>query len=128
VLATKLVQIAVMLYWAWRFRPLQAPRLTMAERQIWTLVPAYYGSFLALVVVNLLLKEKIPLAPVLAVLSGMGFMSLGASIWGWFYVWGIAFYLLAIVIVLCEPFGLTVLGVGWCLCLVIGAIQLRVSS
>jgi hypothetical protein len=124
-LLTKISQVALMLYLAFRFRPLEGPRLTAAERQIWTLIPAYYGSLIALVVVNLCLEVKIPLAPVLAILSGMGFMSLGATIWGWFYVWGTAFYLLAILIALGEPYGLTILGVGWCLSLMLGAQLLR---
>ncbi|HKB42144.1 MAG TPA: serine/threonine-protein kinase, partial [Gemmataceae bacterium] len=44
ILATKGVQVAVMLLLAVRLRPLKEPRLTGAERQIWTLVPAYYGG------------------------------------------------------------------------------------
>jgi hypothetical protein len=127
VLATKVVQVAIMLYLAFRLRPLQGPHLTAAERQIWTLVPAYYGSFITLVIVNIFLPEKIPLAPVLAILSGMCFMSLGATIWGWFYVWGAAFYGLAVLIVLGDPYGLTILGAGWCLALTVGAMLLRLN-
>src|SRR5207248_4517443 len=126
-LATKLAQVGVMLTLAVRLRPLREPRLTAAERQIWTLVPAYYGGFLALVLVNLLRAEPVPLAPVLAVLSGMGFVSLGATIWGWFYVWGAGFYGLAVLIALCEPFGLTILGAGWFVALAADAILLRIT-
>ena len=52
------------------------------------LVPAYYGGSLALLLLNRFLPEPIPLAPVKAVLSGMGFATLGATVWGWCYVWG----------------------------------------
>jgi hypothetical protein len=99
--------------------------MTSAERQIWSLVPAYYGSFLALLVVNCFLREPVPLAPMLAVLSGMGFTTLGATIWGWFYVWGATFFVLAVLIVLGAPYGLTLLGLGWFVCLVVGSIHLQ---
>jgi hypothetical protein len=126
VLLTKLAQIAVMLFLAVRLRPLKQRGMTAAERQIWTLVPAYYGGFLALVVANHFLRDRaIPLAPVLAVLSGMGFATLGATIWGWFYVWAVAFFALAVLMTWCAPFGLALLGLGWLVCLVAGSIHLR---
>jgi tRNA A-37 threonylcarbamoyl transferase component Bud32 len=124
-LLTKLAQVAVMVLLVVKLRPGKDRGLTPAERQIWTLVPAYYGSFLALVVLNCFLEPKIPLAPVLAVLSGMGFGTLGATIWGWFYVWSLAFFALAVLIALAGPYGLTLLGAGWFVCLVIGSIHLR---
>jgi hypothetical protein len=124
-LATKAGQVALMLLLAVKLRPVKEPMMTAAERQIWSLIPAYYGGFLALVVVNHFLDKPVPLAPVLAVMSGMGFAMLGAAIWGWFYVWSIGFFLLAVLIVFCAPFGLTVLGLGWALCFFIGAIQLH---
>jgi len=125
ILATKLTQVALMLLLAVRLRPLKERHLTAAERQILTMVPAYYGGYLAVVVVNRFLAEPVPLAPMLAVLSGMGFLSLGATIWGWFYVWGVAFFALAVLIVACAPYGLSVLGLGWFLCLAVGSIHLR---
>ena len=125
ILVTKLAQVGAMLFLAVRLRPLKEPRMTAAERQIWTLVPAYYGGFLALVVVNLFVDKPVPLAPVLAVLSGMGFLSLGATIWGWFYVWGVAFFGLAVLMVFSEPYGLTLLGLGWFVCLALGSLHLR---
>ncbi len=126
-LATKLLQVGLMLYLAVRLRPLKEPHMTAAERQIWTLVPAYYGGFVALLIINHFLSEPIPLAPVLAVLSGMAFVSLGATIWGWFYVYGGAFFGLAVLIVFCEPYGLTLLGLGWFVGLVIGSLHLNVT-
>jgi serine/threonine protein kinase len=124
-LATKVVQVIIMLFLAVRLRPAKEPGITAAERQIWTLVPGYYGGFLALLVVNHFLAEPVPLAPILAVMSGMGFATLGATIWGWFYVWGLAFFGLAVLIVLCEPFGLAVLGAGWFVCLLVGSLHLH---
>jgi len=77
--------------------------------------------------VNRILDPPVPLAPVLAILSGMGFMSLGATIWGWFYVWGGAFFALAVLIAICAPAGMLLLGVGWFVCLVIGSLHLRLT-
>ncbi len=130
ILLTKAVQVAVMLALAVRLRPTdegstERGRMTAAERQIWSLVPGYYGSFVTLVVLNMLLAEPIPLGPVLSLLSGLGFWTLGATIWGWFKVWGAAFFVLALAMVLCAPYGLTLLGVGWFICLVGGGIHLH---
>jgi tRNA A-37 threonylcarbamoyl transferase component Bud32 len=127
-LATKLTQIAVMLFLAVRLRPVKERGMTAGERQIWNLVPAYYGGFLSLVIVNHFLEKPLPLAPVLAVLSGMCFATLGASIWGWFYVWSVIFFGLAVFMV-CVPFGLTygltLLGCGWFVLLAVGSVQLH---
>jgi serine/threonine protein kinase len=124
ILLTKATQIGAMLWLARRLRPVKEPHMTPAERQIWALVPGYFGAYLTLVILDLFLKEPLPLAPLLAVLSGMGFVSLGATIWGWFYVWGAAFFLLAVVIVFCSPYGLLVLGLGWFICLTFGSYHL----
>jgi serine/threonine protein kinase len=129
VLLTKTVQIGIMLWLAVKLRPIKEQAMTTAERQIWALVPGYYGAYLTLVLMNLFLPpdQHLPLAPILAALSGMGFVTLGATIWGWFYVWGTAFFGLALLIVLCTPlgpYGLLVLGIGWFVCLTIGSFHL----
>jgi serine/threonine protein kinase len=133
ILATKAVQVSVMLLLAVRLRPVvdrarpqtEKATMTAAERQIWSLVPGYYGGFLTLVVINRFLSEPVPMAPILAILSGMGFASLGATIWGWFYVWGAFFFALALLIVLCAPYGMAILGLGWFVCLAVGSIHMR---
>jgi hypothetical protein len=127
-LLTKLVQVGVMLYLAVRLRPFKERGMTAVERQVWNLVPAYYGAFLSLLVVNHFLAEPVPLAPMLAVLSGMGFATLGASIWGWFYAWAAAFFGLAVLMVYLPfglDYGLTLLGSGWFVALLVGGIQLH---
>jgi serine/threonine protein kinase len=124
-LLTKTVQVAIMLFLAVRLRPAKVAGITAVERQVWCLIPAYYGGFLALIVVNHFLKEPVPLAPVLAVMSGMGFAMLGATVWGWFYLCGAFFFALAVGIVLAAPFGLTLLGLGWFVCLMVGGLHLH---
>jgi serine/threonine protein kinase len=125
ILLTKVVQVAVML-WLWvTCRPFKGTTMTAAERQIWALVPGYYGAFLTLLALNLVLPEPLPLPPVLAALSGMGFVTLGAGIWGWFYVWGGFFFALALLMSLFLPWGWLLLGAGWFACLVLGSLHLR---
>jgi serine/threonine protein kinase len=124
-LLTKTIQVAVMLYLAVHLRPAKVAGITPVERQVWCLIPAYYGGYLALIVVNHFLDNPVPLAPILAVMSGMGFAMLGATVWGWFYLCGAFFFALAVVIVLLEPVGLTLLGLGWFLCLLAGGLHLH---
>jgi tRNA A-37 threonylcarbamoyl transferase component Bud32 len=124
ILLTKMAQVALMLYCAVRLRPAKERSMTAAERQIWTLIPGYYGAFLTLVLINAVEAQPLPMAAILAVMSGMGFVTLGASIWGWFYVWGLFFFGLALLIGFCAPYGLTVLGLGWFICLGLGSIHM----
>jgi hypothetical protein len=126
-LLTKAAQVAIMLALAFRLRPIKDTGMTAAERQIWTLIPAYYSSYAALIIVNRFLAEPLPMGPVLSVLSGMGFTTLGASIWGWFYVWALGFFVLAIVTAIFPSYGLTLVGLGWLICLAGGAVQLNLD-
>jgi serine/threonine-protein kinase len=124
-LLTKAAQVAIMLWLAVRLRPVKGPGLTTSERQILTLIPGYYGGFLTILLLNGFLSQPIPLAPVLAVLSGMGFATLGGSIWGWLYVWSLAFFALAVVIAFTPLFGLSLLGLGWFVCLTFSGVCFR---
>ena len=125
-LVTKGVQVAVMLFLVWRFRPVAEREFTSGERAIWALVPAYYGGFATLLLVNAFLEHPVPVAPFLAVLSGMAFVTLGASIWGWFYIWGAAFFGLALLMAATNsPLSMLLLGLGWFVCLSVGSLQLR---
>jgi hypothetical protein len=128
ILATKAVQVSMMLGLAIALRPRpegDSAHLTPAERQIWSLIPGYYGAFLMLFVLNRILPEPIPPAPIAALFSGMGFASLGATIWGWFYVWSAFFFLLAVAIALCPAYGLLLLGAGWLVCLTLGGLHMH---
>ncbi len=102
---TKLAQIAVMLFLVVRLRPVKERTLSPMERQIWSLIPGYYGGYLTLVAINGCGLAELPLAPILAVMSGMCFATLGATVWGWFFVWSLFFFVLAGVIALCAPGG-----------------------
>ncbi len=130
ILLTKAAQVAIMLYIVVHFRPVKERQWTSAERQIWALVPGYYGGFLTILIINQWLHFPMSLvAPFLAIMSGVGFVTLGARIWGWFYVWGAGFFGLAIFIAVSGTgLGMLWLGLGWFLCLVIGSIHLRWTS
>ncbi len=102
ILLTKVGQVAVMLFLAARLRPegeeaIPSRALSATERQIWSFIPGYYGGFLMLFLLNRYLPSPIAPAPVLAILSGMGFASLGSTIWGWFYVWAAFFFALYLI-------------------------------
>jgi hypothetical protein len=64
---------------------------------------------------------------VLALLAAMGFLNMGATIWGWFYVYGVGFLALALLIGFSGEFGTSVLGAGWFLCLLVGSVHLHWS-
>ena len=55
----------------------------------------------------------------------MGFSTLGATIWGWFYVWSAGFFALALLVALVPAYGIALIGLGWFLCLVVGSIHLH---
>jgi hypothetical protein len=126
ILSTKAVQVAVMLAIVVRFRPVRERSLTSIERQIWCLVPAYYGGFLTVLALNWFLQPAIPVAPILAAMSGMAFVTLGAGIYGWWYVWGCAFFALAVLMAAARTrYDMLLLGLGWFLCLTVSSMQLR---
>lgn len=124
----KLAQLAIMLLIALRFRPRAEPRLTAVERQIWSLIPAYFAGFLAIAGVRELLHlqaSDMPLTPFLAVLGGMVFVTLGSTMWGWFYLWGGGFFALAVAISINPQCGQLWLGALWFVCLATESLHLR---
>ena len=125
---TKLLQVGVMLWIALRFRPRRELRLTAVERQIWSLIPAYFAGFVAIVAVREFLgltARELPLAPLLAVLSGMVFITLGSTMWGWFYLWAGGFFALAVAISRYPAYGQLWLGTLWFVCLAVESLHLR---
>lgn len=126
-LAVKALQIFLMYYVALRFRPTSEVGWTSVERQILSLTPAYFAGFIAIFAIRevLGLGEILPLTPFFAVLSGMVFVTLGTTLWGWFYVWGAGFFVLAAVIAQYSDYGQLLLGLGWFVCLVVGSLHLK---
>jgi serine/threonine protein kinase len=126
ILLTKSAQVGLMLYLLVKLRPVRERELTPGERQIWVLVPAYYGGLLTVLAIDTLLGLPLLLAPFLAIMSGMAFLTLGATIWGWLYVWGAGFFGLAVVLAATgSPYGMLFLGLGWFITFTTCGLQLR---
>jgi hypothetical protein len=125
VLLIKIAQVLIMLLLLWRMRPTGTATLEAGERQIMALVPGYYGGFITVWIIFWFWDEQRLLAPMLAVMSGFAFMTLGASIWGILYIWGAGFFALAIALAFTNSqWGLFWVGLGWFLCLVHSSRQL----
>jgi hypothetical protein len=118
-------QVFIMFLLLWLKRPTGTTAMEAGERQIFALVPGYYGAFITVWVLAGLWGQDHLLAPMLAVMSGMAFITLGASIWGMLYIWGAGFFTLALVLAWCESrWGLFWVGLGWFLSLLHGSWQL----
>jgi serine/threonine protein kinase len=118
VLMIKSLQVVVMLLLFWFKKPTGTAAFEAGERQILALVPGYYGAFVTVSLIVWHWDQGPLLAPMLAVMSGMSFTTLGASIWNLLYLWGVAFFVLAIVLAYTQSdWGLFWVGLGWFLCL-----------
>ncbi|CAN5485394.1 serine/threonine-protein kinase [soil metagenome] len=118
VFVIKSVQVIVMYLLFWFKRPTGTAAFEAGERQILARVPGYYGSFLTVAIIAWLWDREELLAPMLAVMSGMAFTTLAVSIWSLLYLWGGAFFVLAIVLAYSHSdWGLFWVGLGWFLCL-----------
>jgi hypothetical protein len=89
----------------WRYRPQGMMPSTTAERQLWSV---WIGYIVASVMISLLTKalfgvEQLYLQidyPYFAVTAGLAFFTLGGSYWGWCYVFSLAFFVAAWVMLL----------------------------
>jgi serine/threonine protein kinase len=125
VILIKFVQVAVMFLLLFFKRPTGTAAFEAGERQIFALVPGYYGAFLTVWFIAMWWDQGYLLGPMLAVMSGMAFITLGASIWGFLYLWGGLFFVLAIALAVTQShWGLFWVGLGWFLCLLHGSRQL----
>jgi serine/threonine-protein kinase len=125
VLLIKLLQVLVMFFLLWFKRPTGTAAFEAGERQIFALVPGYYGAFLTVWVIAWWWGQRELLAPMLAVLSGFAFITLGASIWGFLYLWGGLFFGLAGLLAYAKSeWGVFWVGLGWFLCLLHGSRRL----
>jgi serine/threonine protein kinase len=125
VMLIKSIQVGVMFLLLWFKRPTGTAAFEAGERQILALLPGYYGAFVTVSLIAWWWGQGHLLAPMLAVMSGMAFITLGASIWGFLYIWGGGFFVLAVALALSDShWGLFWVGLGWFLCLVHGSRQL----
>jgi hypothetical protein len=102
-------------------------------RQLWSLWIGFLIACLLVGCVSQLLVGVEPfydffLYPYWAVLSGLGFFAIGSSHWGWFYAFGLAFFVLAAVLPFCPSAGPVAFGSLWAGSLVLIGRRLRAHA
>jgi tRNA A-37 threonylcarbamoyl transferase component Bud32 len=114
----------------WRYRPAGLLPASAAERQMWAVWAGYVVACLVVgqtfrLVGGLAVALELNLYPVLAAVTGMAFVVLGASYWGWCYAFGLAFYALAYVMTIDLRGGPLEFGALWAVALVVIGLRLR---
>jgi eukaryotic-like serine/threonine-protein kinase len=98
-------------YWKDWFPPQGKP-----ARQLWALWLGYVTGSIVLLLVEHLLHDPLPqesLYPKLAILGSLGFIMMGSSYWGYCYVIGAGFLLLALLMPLNLAWAPLMFGLGW---------------
>jgi serine/threonine protein kinase len=130
VYATQSVQFVVMGLVLWRFRSLQLLSRNAATKHLWSL---WIGFLLACGLVAVVSQSLVGLErmydfflyPYWAVLSGLAFFAMGSSYWGWFYAFGLAFFVLAALLPFWPVASPLAFGSLWAACLVSIGLRLR---
>jgi serine/threonine-protein kinase len=114
----------------WRFRPTGLLPASAAERLMWAVWAGYMATCLVIAQTYRMVGGwdvalELNLYPMLAAVTGMAFLVLGASYWGWCYAFGLAFYVLAYVMTLDLRGGPLEFGALWAATLVVIGLRLR---
>ena len=130
VYATQSVQFLLMVLVLWSFRSPQLLTMNPATKQLWSISIGFFIACELVAVVSQLLVglERIYdffLYPYWAILSGLLFITMGSSYWGWFYAVGLAFFVLAVLLPFCPIAGPLAFGGVWSGSLVIIALRLK---
>jgi serine/threonine-protein kinase len=131
--ATQGVQFLLMGLVLWRFRAMRLLAKSAATKQVWSLwigflIACFLVAFVSQLLVGLEPFYDFFLYPYWAILSGVGFFAMGSSYWGWFYVFGMAFFVLAALLPFWPPAGPLGFGVLWAGSLVIIGLRLRARA
>jgi hypothetical protein len=131
--ATQGVQFLLMGLVLWRYRGSQLLVTNAATKHAWSLWIGFLIACFLVAVVSQLLVGLEPfyaffLYPYWAVLSGLTFFAMGSSHWGWFYAFGLAFFVLAALLPLCPSAGPLAFGILWAGSLVIIGLRLRADG
>ena len=131
--ATQGIQFLLMGLVLWHFRATRQLVTSAATKQLWSLwIGFLIGCFLVVLVSELLVGLEpfydFFLYPYWAILSGLGFFAMGSSHWGWFYGFGLAFFLLATVLPFWPMAGPLAFGALWAGSLVIIGLRLRARA
>ena len=125
------VQFLLMALAYWRWRPPHAGPSSLAERRLWVVWGGYLLSCALLLVLAYLMPgfQDRALAwgtyPFAALLTGLAFVVLGESHWGWFYAVGLAFFGLALLMPLRLSWAPLEFGLLWAAALLAIGRQLR---
>jgi eukaryotic-like serine/threonine-protein kinase len=117
----------------WRSRGRLVPA-TAAERTMWSVWIAFFLAVIMTVVIpRLYAPAGEPLDtnsfyPTWAILSGVVFFVLGGSFWGRCYLYGLAFFVLAMVLPWKIHYAALPFGLLWCACLIHLGLHLRQLS
>ncbi len=115
----------------WHLRHQWYPPRGAPARQLWSLGLGYMAGSVVLLIVTYLLApvgvafDDSRVYPPMAVLTGLLFIMLGSSYWGYCYVIGAAFLTLAIVIAIFLDFGPLLFGIAWATSLAALGVRLR---
>jgi hypothetical protein len=133
VYATQSVQFLLMGLVLWSFRSPQLLTMNPARKQLWSISIGFFIACVLVVVVSQLLVglERMYdffLYPYWAILSGLFFITMGSSYWGWFYAVGLTFFVLAVLLSFFPIAGPIAFGGLWSGSLVIIARRLKARA
>ena len=114
----------------WRCRPSNLLPSSSAERLMWSVWLGYMASSFVLAIAFRLgagwaTETELNLYPLLGALTGMAFIVLGSSYWGWCYAFGLAFYVLPLLMALDLRWAPLEFGTLWAVALVVIGKRLR---
>ncbi len=123
-----------------RYRPHTVLPTTAAERQLWSIWIGYLlAYFCTVLMTRLLVREEIIgrgaegaerwkqllIYPISAMLSGMAVFTMGSNYWNRYYLFGMAFFVLALLMPFHLQWAPLELGTLWAVCLVAIGLHLR---
>jgi hypothetical protein len=114
----------------WCYRPSELLPTNAAGRLMWSIWIGYLGSCTVLglsyrLMVGPAVELEVNLYPALAGVTGMAFIVLGSSYWGWCYAFGLAFFGLALVMTLDLNWAPIAFGTLWAAALVTIGLRLH---
>jgi eukaryotic-like serine/threonine-protein kinase len=112
----RFAEFAAMGWVFWCYRKDWFPPQGKPARQLWALWLGYVTGSIVLLLVEHLLHDPLPqesLYPKLAILGSLGFIMMGSSYWGYCYVIGAGFLLLALLMPLNLAWAPLMFGLGW---------------
>ncbi len=126
--AGRFAAVGGLLLW---LRPTGLRATSSAERLLWTVWGGYVVTLFTLGAAHWALaggwhpEQEFRLYPPLAAVTGLAFFVLGCGYWGWCYVLGLAFHLLAVLMALELHWAPLEFGALWAVALVVVGTRLR---